>query len=97
MCEREYSLWLIICGGFPVPSVVAIYPSSFEEFALLYEGRTWSSDGREVELSLEANLERAGIRGEGPRFDRTGGGARTYRAWFRSLGLFIRIKTKCVI
>lgn len=69
-------------------------PQALREFALLYEGRTWSSDGREVELSFEENLERAGIKGEGPRFDRTGGGARTYRAWLRSLGLFYQDKDK---
>lgn len=69
-------------------------PQALREFALLYEGRTWSSNGREVELSFEENLERAGIKGEGPRFDRTGGGARTYRAWLRSLGLFYQDKDK---
>jgi hypothetical protein len=69
-------------------------PQALREFALLYEGRTWSSNGREAELSFEENLERAGIKGEGPRFDRTGGGARTYRAWLRSLGLFYQDKDK---
>lgn len=69
-------------------------PQALREFALLFEGRTWSSKGREVELSFEENLERAGIKGEGPRFDRTGGGARTYRAWLRSLGLFYQDKDK---
>lgn len=67
---------------------------ALREFALLFEGRSWSSEGREIELSFEENLERAGIKGEGPRFDRTGGGARTYRAWFRSLGLFYQDKDK---
>lgn len=67
-------------------------PQALREFALLFEGRTWGSKGREGELSFEENLERAGIKGEGPRFDRTGGGARTYRAWFRSLGLFYQDK-----
>lgn len=67
-------------------------PQALREFALLFEGRTWSSNGREVELSFEENLERAGIKGEGPRFDRTGGGARTYRAWLRCLGLFYQDK-----
>lgn len=67
-------------------------PQALREFALLYEGRTWGSQGREGELSFEENLERAGIKGEGSRFDRTGGGARTYRTWLRCLGLFYQDK-----
>ena len=72
-------------------------PQALREFALLYEGRTWSSNGREVELSFEENLERAGIKGEGPRFDRTGGGLVHTALGLEALGFFIKIKTKCVI
>lgn len=80
---------------FPRPKRnLASTSQALREFALLFEGRSWSSEGREIELSFEENLERAGIKGEGPRFDRTGGGARTYRAWFRSLGLFYQDKDK---
>lgn len=46
----------------------------------------WQSQ-RGVHLSLEQNLENAGIKREGERRDQTGGGARTYVAWVKSLGL----------
>jgi hypothetical protein len=42
---------------------------------------------RSVHLSLEKNLESAGIKRKGSRRDQTGGGARTYVAWIKSLGL----------
>jgi len=42
---------------------------------------------RGVHLSLEQNLENAGIKREGERRDHTGGGGRTYVAWVKSLGL----------
>jgi hypothetical protein len=42
---------------------------------------------RGVHLSLEENLESSGIKREGERRDQTGGGARTYVAWVKSLGL----------
>ena len=42
---------------------------------------------RGVHLSLEQSLESAGIKREGERRDQTGGGARTYVAWVKSLGL----------
>ena len=42
---------------------------------------------RGVHLSLESSLESAGIKREGERRDQTGGGARTYVAWVKSLGL----------
>jgi hypothetical protein len=46
----------------------------------------WQSQ-RGVHLALEENLENAGIKREGERRDKTGGGARTYVAWVKSLGL----------
>lgn len=42
---------------------------------------------RSVHLSLEDSLESSGIKREGERRDQTGGGARTYVAWVKSLGL----------
>jgi len=42
---------------------------------------------RGVHLTLEDSLESAGIKREGERRDQTGGGARTYVAWIKSLGL----------
>jgi hypothetical protein len=46
----------------------------------------WQSQ-RGIHLSLEESLESAGIKREGERRDQTGGGARTYVAWVKSLGL----------
>lgn len=46
----------------------------------------WSGE-RERHLSLEEGLEREGLKREGSRRDQTGGGARTYLAWLKSLGL----------
>ncbi len=42
---------------------------------------------RGIHLSLEDSLENSGIKREGERRDQTGGGARTYVAWVKSLGL----------
>ena len=50
---------------------------------------------RGTHLSLETALESAGIKRKGDRRDQTGGGARTYIAWLKSLGLiFEQDKTK---
>ncbi len=42
---------------------------------------------RSTHLSVEEALEKAGLKRIGERRDQTGGGARTYLAWLRSLGL----------
>lgn len=42
---------------------------------------------RNTHLSLEKALEQSGLKRKGERRDRTGGGARTYAAWLKSLGL----------
>lgn len=42
---------------------------------------------RDTHLSLEKALEQAGLKRVGERRDKTGGGARTYKAWVASLGL----------
>ena len=46
----------------------------------------WSGE-RDRHLMLEESLERDGLKREGSRRDQTGGGARTYLAWLKSLGL----------
>lgn len=42
---------------------------------------------RDAHLSVEEALEEAGLKRKGDRRDQTGGGARTYFAWIKSLGL----------
>ena len=50
---------------------------------------------RNTHLNVEEALEKAGLKRVGERRDQTGGGARTYIAWLRSLGLiFIQQTTK---
>lgn len=48
---------------------------------------------RDTHLSVEKALEEAGLKRVGERRDQTGGGARTYIAWLRSLGLIFTQKT----
>jgi hypothetical protein len=62
-----------------IPEVLA----TFAEISLDQE---WQGQ-RGSHLSLEDALEQAGLKRIGERRDRTGGGARTYRAWVASLGL----------
>jgi hypothetical protein len=49
--------------------------------------RNWKDDPAETGLAIEEALEVAGLKRIGERRDQTGGGARTYRAWLKSLGL----------
>lgn len=64
--------------------------STFSELSLDQE---WEGI-RDMHLDLEVALERAGLKRVGERRDRTGGGARTYKAWLISLGLiFIQEST----
>lgn len=50
---------------------------------------------RSTHLSVEKALEKAGLKRQGERRDQGGGGARTYIAWLRSLGLiFTQKETK---
>lgn len=51
------------------------------------QGKVWSSSSKETELAIEAALEDANLKRKGKRRDQLGGGARTYRAWMKSLGL----------
>lgn len=56
--------------------------------------KVWNGQ-RESHLTLEAALEKSGLKREGARRDQTGGGGRTYMAWVRSLGLiFNQAETK---
>lgn len=48
--------------------------------------REWGGD-RDLHLKVEAELEASGLKREGERRDQGGGGARTYVAWLKSLGL----------
>lgn len=51
------------------------------------EGKVWTTQGKKIELEYERNLELAELKAVGKRRDQGGGGARTYRAWLKSLGL----------
>jgi len=48
--------------------------------------REWGGH-RNLHLAVEDSLENAGLKREGERRDQGGGGARTYVAWLKSLGL----------
>lgn len=52
----------------------------------------WAGE-RERHLMLEEALEKEGLKREGSRRDQTGGGARTYLAMLKSLGLMFEEKT----
>lgn len=55
------------------------------------DGKNWSKNRVSIEQSFEQQLEVAGLKRIGDRRDRSGGGARTYRSWLKSLGLlFVR-------
>lgn len=62
-----------------IPEVLA----TFAESSLDQE---WQGQ-RDSHLSFEEMLEKAGLKKVGERRDKTGGGARTYKAWVMSLGL----------
>ena len=51
------------------------------------QGRVWATPNKETELAIELGLEDAHLKRRGKRRDQKGGGARTYRAWMKSLGL----------
>lgn len=54
--------------------------------------REWGGD-RKLHLSIEQELEASGLKREGERRDQGGGGARTYVAWLKSLGLLFAQNT----
>lgn len=51
------------------------------------QGKTWASPDKSTELAIEQGLEESNLKRKGNRRDQGGGGARTYRAWMKSLGL----------
>ena len=61
-------------------------PEVLAQFAEISLNQEWSGQ-REYHLAYEAALEKAGLKRIGDRRDQTGGGARTYKAWLKSLGL----------
>ncbi len=61
-------------------------PEVLTTFAELSLDEEWQGQ-RGTHLSLEEALEQAGLKRVGERRDQTGGGARTYKAWIKSLGL----------
>ncbi len=61
-------------------------PEVLAEFAEISLNQEWAGQ-RDFHLAYEEALERAGLKRVGDRRDQTGGGARTYKAWLKSLGL----------
>lgn len=61
-------------------------PEVLAAFADLSLNEEWDGQ-RNSHLAYEDALEQAGLKRKGERRDRTGGGARTYKAWLVSLGL----------
>lgn len=51
------------------------------------QGKVWNTPTKDTELAIERGLEDSGLKRRGNRRDQGGGGARTYRAWMKSLGL----------
>lgn len=63
----------------PVPEILAVVAQEALD-------TQWHAQ-RGTHLSLEEALETSGLKAVGERRDKTGGGARTYIAWLKSLGL----------
>ena len=61
-------------------------PEVLAAFADLSLNQEWDGQ-RDSHLAYEDALENAGLKRKGERRDKTGGGARTYKAWLMSLGL----------
>ena len=61
-------------------------PEVLSAFIGLTLNQEWEGQ-RESHLAYEEALEAAGLKRIGDRRDQTGGGARTYKAWLKSLGL----------
>ncbi|WP_406712687.1 AlwI family type II restriction endonuclease [Trueperella pyogenes] len=70
----------------PKRNLVSV-PLCLKVLADVAAGRAWRSEGKHTELTIEQGLEDAGLKRPGRRRDQGGGGARTYRAWLKSLGL----------
>lgn len=64
-------------------------PESLSTLTSLALNKIWQGDV-DLHLSFESSLERGGVKKVGERRDQTGGGARTYVAWLKSLGLIFR-------
>lgn len=74
----------------PKRSLVSV-PLCLTALANAADGQNWRGNKDEIEQTFESQLEITELKRAGDRRDRTGGGARTYRAWFKSLGLlFLR-------
>ena len=69
-------------------------PRCLMAIALEAEGKVWKTTDKTTELTIDKNLELAGLKAKGKRRDQTGGGARTYRAWLKSLGLVFMVENE---
>lgn len=67
-------------------------PRCLTALATVAEGRIWTTRDKSRELEFESMLEISGLKAVGNRRDQGGGGARTYRAWMKSLGLLFMDK-----
>ncbi|QMS56029.1 restriction endonuclease FokI C-terminal domain-containing protein [Kocuria varians] len=70
----------------PKRSLVSV-PQCLFALANAAEGIPWKTSDKTIELEYERQLELGRLKAEGDRRDQGGGGARTYRAWMKSLGL----------
>ncbi len=64
-------------------------PESLSTLTSIALNKIWEGDVN-LHLSFETSLERGGVKKIGERRDQTGGGARTYVAWLKSLGLIFK-------
>ena len=64
-------------------------PESLSTLTSVALDKIWQGDV-DLHLSFESSLEKDGVKKVGERRDQTGGGARTYVAWLKSLGLIFK-------
>ena len=64
-------------------------PESLSTLTSVALNKIWQGDVH-LHLAFESSLESGGVKKIGERRDQTGGGARTYVAWLKSLGLIFK-------
>jgi len=64
-------------------------PESLSTLTSVALNKIWQGDV-DLHLAFESSLESGGVKKVGERRDQTGGGARTYVAWLKSLGLIFK-------
>ena len=64
-------------------------PEVLSTIVAISSAKEWSGQ-RDLHLSFEDSLEESNLKKKGERRDQGGGGARTYMAWLKSLGLLFK-------